>query len=264
MICLICQQRDADPVYGQCCPLCPSRLARRLAEIPALCEELHGLGFVQRDRRGDHGYPALDANGRRLDHFDQIANTMPAGPINGARNGPRVGGSTERPVPIRIDPTDLLAPARAGSAAVRMRGDWWLNPGGDPDQVGHLSVATELQTWVRDWASERREREPDPQVPVLCRWLADRLDWAVHHHPAVDEFERDVHRIHSALRAVVGDFPAPAKAMEAACPACDCLSLFQRYAEDWIECGECGRILRPEEYADYVRGLIAGARENVA
>lgn len=263
MLCVICGNREQDPDYSQCCPLCPSRLARRLAEIPDLCAELYGLGFVQRDFRGEHGFPALDAKGNRLPHFDQVANAMPAGPINGGRNGPRVGGSTERPTPIRIDPTDLLAAPRPASLAVRMRGDWWLN-GGDPDQIGHLSVATELQTWVRDWASERQEGEPDPQVPSLCSWLADRLDWAIRTHPAVDEFERDVHRIHAALRAVVGDFPAPPKSMEAPCPTCEALGLFQRYPDDWIECGECGRILRPEEYAEYVRGLIAEAKENAA
>lgn len=264
MICVICQQRDADPDYGRTCPVCPPRVLGRLNAIPGLMVELASLGYVQRDYRGLHGFPAVDEHGNRLPHHDPVANVLPSGPLNGSRSAPRVSGSGDAPVPIRLDPTDLLAPARPASTAVRMAGNWWRIAGGDPDQTGRLSVATELETWARDWATDRHEGWPDPQVPSLCRWLADRIDWACHDHPAVDEFAADVQRIHGGLMAANGHFGAPPKSMTASCPSCDGLYLTQEYPEGWIECANCRRLLNPEEYAEYVRTLIEDAKENAA
>lgn len=262
MLCLICEQRDRD--YGQCCPLCPSRLARRLAEIPDLCAELYGLGFVQRDHRGDHGFPAINVHGRRLDHFDHVSNVLPSGPINGAGSGPRVGGSTERPVPIRIDPTDLLAAPRPASLAVHVRSPW------PADQIGYLPIATELDFWATDWAEQRGEaRPPIPSVPGLVRWLGDRLDWAVDHHPALDEFAEKIYAIRGALMGALGLYSAPPKSMEAPCRNPDCegkgaLTLWQEYPGARVQCGACTALLSEEEYADYVRGLIEEAKESAA
>lgn len=260
MLCPICAKREADPDYGQCCPLCPSRLARRLAEIPDLCAELYALGYVQRDHRGER----RDEQGRVWPHFDQIANALPSGPLNGPRNGAKVSGSTDRPVPIRIDPTDLLAPARAASTAVHVRSPW------PADQIGHLAIATELDFWVVDWAEARGEgRPPIPSVPVLAGWLVDRLDWAIEDHPALDEFAEKVYGIRGALMGALGLYAAPPKSMEAPCgnPRCDgegSRTLFQEYPGARVQCSMCTALLSEEEYAEYVRSLIEEAKENAA
>lgn len=57
-----------------------------------------------------------------------------------------------------------------------------------------------LDFWVQDWARERRESTPDPTVRLLCGWLANRIDWACDHHPAVDEFTMDIIDITRSLR----------------------------------------------------------------
>lgn len=259
MLCVICNHREAEQDYGQCCPLCPSRLARRLAELPGLVAELHALGFVQRDHRGER----RDEQGRVWPHFDQIAHALPSGPINGARSAPRVSGTSAAPVPIRIDPTDLLAPARLASTAVHVSSPW------PEDQIGHLAVATELDFWVRDWADQRGEGLPTPDVTTLAGWLWDRIAWAIGVYPALDEMAAAVRRIHGALMAALGLFAAPPKAMEAPCrnPGCEgqgSLSLFQEYPGARIECSMCTGLLSEDEYAEYVRGLINEAKENAA
>lgn len=249
--CVICQRRDQDPDYGQCCPLCPSRLSRRLQEIPGLVAELYALGYVQRDHRGER----RDEQGRVWPHFDQVANALPSGPINGARSAPRVSGTSSAPVPIRIDPTDLLAPARLASTAVHVSSPW------PEDQIGHLAVATELDFWARDWADQRGEGLPTPDVATLARWLDDRIDWAVEDFPALDEMAEKVRRLHGSLMAALGLFAAPPKSMEAPCRNPDCegagsLSLFQEYPGARIECSMCTGLLSEDEYAEYVRGLV--------
>lgn len=120
----------------------------------------------------------------------------------GRSSAEKVSGSREAPLPLRVDPLDLTMPARQASAEVKYRGDW-SHLGGDPDQVGHLSVATELDFWVTDWRAwrDRGEHPPDPTVSALTHWLLVRLDdcWT---HPAVVEFAGAVQRLVKMLRAI--------------------------------------------------------------
>lgn len=62
----------------------------------------------------------------------------------------------------------------------------------------------ELAWWASDWAGMRRELQPEPRMPTLCAWLADRLGWACDEHPAVDEFAADLRHISGAIKAVTG------------------------------------------------------------
>jgi hypothetical protein len=226
------------------------RLHRALSAIPDLCRELASLGYVQRDHRGERA----DEQGRRWPHWDQVANLLPAGPVNGRGHQPRVSGDREAPVPIRIDPTDLLAPARPASLGVKLRGDWWLKPGGDEDQVGSLAVATELEAIARDWADERNEGRPSPQVPILCSWLLDRIDWACQRSVTIAEAADTVGRLYRVLMAACGRWDAPPKVITVACPSCRNVTLFQEFPEADIECGwpDCRRVLTPDDYRQYL------------
>lgn len=254
--CVVCEDRDPDhPLLA--CARCAGRLSGALRQIPVLVDELHGLGYVERDtgeRRAADGGPG----GRG---WDPVANVFPSGPVPGASTGPRAGGTRERSLPIRVDPTDLLARPRYGSLLVAARSPW------PDDQIGHLPVAATLDFWVRDWADTRGEGLPDIStrtvrpVALLCGWLEVRLDWALRDHLALDEFARDVSDLLGALWGLAGHGAARPKPMEAACPSCSLLTLVQPFPEANIECAtvDCGRILTPAEYAEHVITLIGEA-----
>lgn len=266
MICVVCQDTDRTVEPGWLvCFRDWSRMATALREVPGLVAEVYSLGLVQRDRRGEHGFPALDRKGNRLPHFDQVANVLPSGPINGAKSAPRVSGSRDAPVPIRIDPTDLTASVRPAATAVHARSPW------PADQIGHLSVATELDFWASDWATERNESRPSPQVPVLAGWLADRLDWACCHYAALDEFAGKLSALYGALMSAVGGWASHPETLITPCRSCGMLALHREVGPapeyDRVACGACPTLLTEGEYAEYARsigGLITESKESAA
>src|SRR5690348_14470923 len=90
--CILCASRNPQPGLEPCCGPCRSRLSGQLRDIPILCEEL-------RDPPG-----AGPAN-------DLVSVALPAALIAGQSSAPRVQGSREAPIPIRVDVLDLLGPA---------------------------------------------------------------------------------------------------------------------------------------------------------
>src|SRR5438105_4446242 len=93
----------------------------------------------------------------------------------------RVGGTRERQLPLRTEALDLAG--RAATAAV-------LDD--DHDQVGAVAVASILDSWAQDWASYLGEELPAPSVDALVSWLSRRLPWALDHHPAIDEYAKEI------------------------------------------------------------------------
>lgn len=266
--CVLCfvpdgvEPHPAEPGWC-CCWRARDRMAAALRDIPVLVDELAGLGFVARDGFDPVVvYPAgHDRAGELVPHRDPVANVLTAGPTNGASNAPRVnGGGAVAPVPIRIDPTDLLAPARPASLAVaeaaafdaegRPTGRW------PQDQIGHLAVATELEFWARDWADARGERLPLPTVRALAPWLLDRLDWACAEHPALDEFAAKLTHLRTVLTAATGRLPARPELVDRPCPSCGWMALFRPPDGRFIECGSCGRALTEDEYRDHLEDVI--------
>ncbi len=160
--------------------------------------------------------------------------------------GQRVSGSREAPLPLAVDALDLGLPARAGTIT-------------DPydDQVGHVSVATVLDTWVRDWAGQRREGLPAADVATLARWLADRTDWACDTHTAVDEYAAELRQLTRTLRVVTGTAQLVVR-LPAPCPDCDLLSLIRADGEDHVRCTECGRLWTEDEYQRLAIVVAAG------
>lgn len=259
--CILCRPDDDGVTHPtepgwQTCFAGYRRMAAALRDIPVLVDELAGLGYVERDAR-----PKLDQEGRTALavgdggrvvglRADPVAYALPSGPVNGARSGPRVMSSGERSLPIRIDPTDLLLPARPASLAIADTGAY------ASDQVGHLAVATELEFWARDWADARRERCPLPTVPVLAGWLLDRLDWACGHHPALGEFAEKLRSLRSTLTAAAGRYEPRPEVLEVPCPGCHQLALYRDADLERIACGGCPVLLTEESYADHVKDLI--------
>lgn len=179
-----------------------------------------------------------------------------AGPVRAVSNGSRVsGGSVEAPPPLDLTPVDLAAPIRLHARRLQARAALGL----DDDQIGDLSVATELGGWVRDFAERRgetdREQLPTTTVESMCRWLAERITWAAREHEAVDEFADDLRRIRSRLRRVTGLIERDEE-KKLPCPACDELWLVQPAGRDWIDCKGCGHHMSIEEYRRWSKTLV--------
>ncbi|MES2155863.1 MAG: hypothetical protein V4510_12075 [bacterium] len=192
---------------------------------------------------------------RMLAHLAQIP-VMHAqlGPalVPGQAQGQRVTGSREAPLPLRVDALDLGMPARAGQIHDDLG-----------DQTGMPSVASVLDSWVRDWRDTRARGEaaPLPTVVTLARWLTDRLDWACDHHGAIDEFAGELHRLTRALRGTLGLYEVRPALLDAPCSRCDARALHRLPGEDRVECGACGRLLTEDEYGRWCGLLVANGKE---
>lgn len=255
---IMCARPDEDGFAhepeprSQACFLGAQRLAGTLRAVVELVDELAGGGYVQRDGFDAKVlFPAGHVRaGELVPHRDPVAHALTSGPVNGRSGAPRVAGTGERSLPIRVDPTDLLAAARPASLAVAVTGRY------ASDQIGHLAVATELEFWARDWADTRRESCPYPTVPLLARWLLDRLDWACSTHPALDEFATKLRDLRGSLTAAAGrlePFPTP---VDRPCPSCRWWALSKAPGEDLIRCGHCDRALSDDEYRDHLEAVI--------
>jgi hypothetical protein len=110
-------------------------------------------------------------------------------------DGPKVSGSREAPIPIRVDVVDLTLTARNGVVI-----------DGYGDQTGAQSVATILDQWVRDWRDTLWPDHslPNPTVVELVGWLRNRLEVACDSHPAIDEFAAEVRALRRTLLAALG------------------------------------------------------------
>lgn len=245
--CSVCRRRD--PEFGLVCPGCRSRLAGWLRELPDLYADLVARDDVLRSSAG-HGH---------------------------------VSGTHEAPVPIRVDAVDLTADARVlHLASLPAREDRLLpcrycrayHPAGSysplgphesyDDQAGHLSVASVLDGWVRDWREHRDRGEglPDPLVPTLCRWLGDRLEDACDDHPAIGDFAEELRELRRALYGQLGLFDVPDYKQGVPCRACDMLTLVRHSGSEYTECSTCGLLLSADEYGTWVALLAAHLRDD--
>lgn len=165
----------------------------------------------------------------------------------------RVSGTGEKRLPIRVDVWDL-------------RGETRSAPKHGEDQVGHLPVWSTLGTWVRDWAEVRGRREHGASDVIgACSWLKERVDDMCDVHPAVDEFYRDLRRLHGALRAQLGLIePRPEHCAGVPCRSedCDLKTLYRKPGSEYIECDSCGHLMTEDEYSRWCKLLVAAAKRS--
>ena len=168
----------------------------------------------------------------------------------GSASGQRVSGSRTPPLPLRVDPLDLSLPAPTG----RQR---WEPNNWPRDQVGHISVATLLDSWVRDWIDVLGLRETPPAlVGTMAGWLTNRIDLGSKDHPAIDDFAAEIRDLLQTLRRTVGTSEVRPEHLDVPCRRCDLLDLHRLPGEDRVECGSCGDLLTEDEYRRWV-GLVA-------
>lgn len=266
-LCIVCPSRGPDdpghdPDYERgylCCFRAWSRMAGALRAIPDLVDELQSLGRVERDGRDSKVlYPPTHARaGQLVAHFDPVANGFTAGPVPQPTKWSRVTGTRPAREPTSLDRVDLTYRVNHEARRLLARGALGL----DDDQVGHLSAATILDGWVRDWATYRDDGPPTPSVRRLAGWLLDRLDWACRTHPALDEFAEDLRELRGTLDAMCGHFDAPPETLSAPCWGCGWLTLIRDGDAERVLCAapstrECSRLMTDDDYAEYAQQLI--------
>lgn len=155
-----------------------------------------GCIVCQRAGRIPNRPPVCDGDrqalGSMLREIPDLFTRLDPSPAKGG--GEKVSGSRVPPVPLNVDVADLTNHIHRATLTPLPS----LHP---EDQVGYLAVATELDFWVQDWrlALYPDHSLPLPTVAVLAGWLANRLEDACDHHPAIDEFAAKVKAIHRAL-----------------------------------------------------------------
>jgi hypothetical protein len=162
---------------------------------------------------------------------------IPASLEPGTGTGVKVSGTRTPPLPLALNPLNLLVGAPGGSGAI-------VDPFGD--QHGAIPPVVVLDLWVRDWIDVRArdEHDPVPTIATLTSWLIHRLDWALDHHPAIDEFAREVHLTLRTIKAVTqaerkGE-PVGRCPMETRDGGRCGTKLYADPYVDQISCGRCG------------------------
>lgn len=210
-------------------------------------DERTGPGYDRRHRDGKDG-PLVygQADGTTL-AADPVASALPSGPTKDRRNGPVVSGSHGAPAPVQFDPIDLTSPARRASLDIADTSPW------PQDQIGHLSVATVLDFWVRDIADLLGDATPRPLVPELVMWLHERAAWAWDHYGALGEMVVAVDRLARHLYAIQNPRSTRPEAKAAPCPRCRAETLMGD--GETVECvmEDCGRLLTEAEYREWSR-----------
>lgn len=277
ILCLI-YRPDADPRLPDRPPVCEGdrwRLSRDIDDIGRLHQRLVNPDPVDYDnRRYAAQYELWNASGKTWETRNEQRRVDPLGALGGVAaipsrsSQPNVAGSRERPTPANLDAVDLAAGARPGSIGIRTRGDWSQRPGGDPDQVGRLSVATILDAWVRDWRDSLwpDQHLPPATVPEMVAWLrvgasddnpGTRIDDACDRHSAIDEMAAELRDLRGALRGILGETePQPERIEGVACRGCDLRALIRQPGDLYrAECGSCGLLYTDAEFAEWVERL---------
>ncbi len=253
-VCVLCRvyrpEAEARPAQNVC-PGDLARLRRDLLAVPTLFHRVATGDPAEADTRW---YEVIDEHGDatgRLRRRDPIAALLPAGTVRARTNEPTLTGTREAHLPIDVDAVDLTAPARAAQVG-----------GEHGDQVGHLSVRTVLDAWVRHVRDRLNPGGPLPDTGVdhLVDYLDKRLDDIVEHcTDQLPQLASDLRLLTSALRQTLHEIdPPPRPLIGVRCEHCRTISTLVPWTSgEYVECQNCGQLYN---HAD----RIAVAREQVA
>ncbi len=196
---------------------------------------------------------------------EPLAQQLPMG-VTHVNHGARVTGSPAPAAPANLDIVDLTGPARAGSIDIIYKATgadwagWWRNAGGagDPDQIGHLAIATILDFWARETLAirPRGERLPAPDVPALVHWLTNRIDDLFNRYPAIDEFAAKITALRHIMQAKAGLTPGRKEHLRGVgCRSCNKQALFRDGG--YVQCVYCGEHYNDKAYKTWI-GIQAG------
>lgn len=192
---------------------------------------------------------------------DPIAALLPMAPTPGVSKKPAVSGSKERQLPINVSVVDLLAPVQTGAVS---------DPYGD--QVGHLSVATVLWSWMESW-QERLfpgSRVRPLTAPPMLVWIGFRLEEIAEREPAIADFAAELAELKAHLRHALGEnAPKPVVMWGIPCKRCDTVSSLVWDPDDpkrYRECttDDCRVLMTEDEYKIWLIELVETLRKKDA
>jgi hypothetical protein len=128
-------------------------------------------------------------------------------------------------------------------------------PALDPD--GHLSAATTLDSWVREWRTTMFPNQslPPATVDELVMWLRHRAPDACDRYPDMAAFAEEIRALRGALRGAAGETePTPEPCDGVACGRCNKRgTLFRKPLDTYrAECNNCGLLYNDTEFQTLV------------
>lgn len=191
---------------------------------------------------------------------------LPAALVPGsAGEGPRVTGSRDAPMPLRLSVLNLLGPSAGRDR--RMSVADGLDPGDHRSgemQHGEEPLPSVLRYWARLVAEARSMTAPTDgalhsmrRLLALRSFLARHHDWITAQHWA-GEYAADVHAAWRTCRSVLGTWPLKPEHCDGVfCPRCDAAALYRIAGQDGRLCdlsaGGCGKWYDDDESAQWVR-----------
>jgi hypothetical protein len=186
--------------------------------------------------------------------------------------GPRVSGSREAPLPLRVTTLNLLGPAAGWDRSALDRGD----ARSGEMQFGDEPLLSVLLGWARIVADlpqlkgQRKVLPTDGTLYSMERLRALRTYLATHHDIAAqqfwaDDYAADVQAMWRTCRRLLGVVPLRHH-LPAPCPevSCDLMTLWRNDGEDDVYCdtrqGGCGRTWSADDYARLVLVLASEHR----
>jgi hypothetical protein len=221
------------------------------------CGRVTAFGLCERCAGGAGGW---------LAELGTLLPQLPAALVPGSSGeGPRVSGSRDAPIPVRLAVLSLLGPAAGWDR--RFDAATGLDPGDDRSGVmqhGAEPVLSVLLGWSRHVAEERHLTLPTEgtlysmgRLLALRTFLARHHDWATRQWWA-DEYAADVHALWRTCRTVLGAWPSkPEHCDGVSCPRCDAMALYRLPGQDGRLCdqaaGGCGKWYDDDEWDRWCR-----------
>lgn len=187
---------------------------------------------------------------------DPISALMPMANTPGRSRKPSVSGSKDRQLPINVQVVDLLRDAS------------WHAPAVGEDQVGILSVATQLYGWANYWRlSLEHSVTPLPySTPKLMQWIGYRLTKLADEDPEIWRFAEVLIGLKGQLRSALGEStPKPEVMWGVRCRRCDAVSTLVLDPDDpdrYRECSNegCGLLMTEDEYKAWLVEIVEELR----
>jgi len=177
----------------------------------------------------------------------------------GNANGPKISGSREDPIPLRIDVLDFVGPTSSREISLTRTPD-------AAEQYGEPSLLDTVSSWCL-LVSEERDDDwpPRDDLATLCRWLHSQLDW-ITTQPWVDDLLSNLQDTARKAERLAPRDPEH-RWLKPPCPSCNRKALvFTRGIGVACEAkiGGCGRTWTDEDFDRLVIVLGSEALEATA